>query len=188
MFALAIVLQHLLPDTALATYTYILVMYHLVLAFKIMTADKKAGLSLPVPFSIVTHLACLGLVIGIAVARHQIPFFGIIRYFIPGIAPFEAKWLFNGEKAVPIHDSETAPVAAPTLEAVPVAQTATPSHYDSCSGEDYEEFLKLMQQGKRPFRKPGRTVRQEFEAWLASRPKARAPEAEAPATAEQQTA
>jgi hypothetical protein len=87
--------------------------------------------------------------------------------------------LFNGETAV---------VAATTLAAGDVPATATPSHYDSCSGEDYEEFLKLMQQGKRPFRKPGRTVRQEFEAWLAARPRTRAVEADAPASANQQTA
>jgi hypothetical protein len=48
-----------------------------------------------------------------------------------------------------------------------------PTPYSTSSGEDYDEFLKLMQQGKRPFRKPGITVRQEYELWLAARAKAR---------------
>lgn len=48
-----------------------------------------------------------------------------------------------------------------------------PSPYLTSSGEDYDEFLKLMQQGKRPFRKPGISVKEEYELWLAARAKAR---------------
>jgi hypothetical protein len=41
----------------------------------------------------------------------------------------------------------------------------------SSSGDEYNEFLELMRQGKRPFRKPGISVTQEFELWLAARAK-----------------
>src|ERR1700753_3842666 len=107
MIGLGLLLKNLLPDTAWATYTYILVSYHLILAFKVCVTNKKAGLALPLPTTILTHMACVGLLIGFAIARHQIPFFGIVRYFIPGLAPFEAEWLFNGEKAKPLPADQT---------------------------------------------------------------------------------
>jgi hypothetical protein len=199
MFGLGILLRHLLPDTALATYTYILVSYHLVLAFKVLTADKEAGLSLPWSQTILTHLACVGLLIGLAMGRHTIPFFGLIRYFMPGLAPFEANWLFNGEKkkalrptdpeaieaarlALALQQSEAA-VAPPTASspavapgvaaAIAASTTGVPSLAYTSSGADYEEFLKLMQQGNRPFRRPGVSVTQEYELWLAHRAKSR---------------
>ena len=37
------------------------------------------------------------------------------------------------------------------------------------TGDDYEGFIQHMKQGKRPFRKPGMTVKDEFHAWLADR-------------------
>jgi hypothetical protein len=177
MISLVLQLSHLLPDTAWATYTYILVSYHLVLAIKVFTADKKAGMSFPLGQTILTHLACLALLIGLAVSRHQIPFFGIIRFFIPGLAPFEAEWLFTGGrvKTERINDEEAFQAAAVRVEsapdgAVPVAP-AQVSLYDSSTGEEYNEFLSLMQQGKRPFRKPGISVKDEYELWLADRAK-----------------
>jgi hypothetical protein len=194
MFALAIVLKHLLPDTAFANYTYLLVMFHLVLAIKVFTADKKAGLALPVPFAILTHLACLALLIGIAVARHQIPFFGLIRYFIPGLAPFEAEWLFNGEKKIARDENASDAshaVTAVSNGSVPAAAAAPAalSLYQKSTGEEYEEFLKMMQAGKRPFRKPGLSVKDEFELWLGARERARAiEEARTTAAANRQTA
>jgi hypothetical protein len=180
MLALLIVLKHLLPDTALATYAYILVTFHLILGFKVLTAEKK-GLSLPIGQAILTHLACLGVIVGLAVLRHHIPFFAIIRYFIPGIAPFEANWLFNGEKKIVIAESADAlgapeekprftstPVSTETIAPIPIA----PSLYASSTGEDYDEFLTLMHQGKRPFRKPGISIKEEYELWLAHRARA----------------
>lgn len=179
MIGLGLQLSHLLPDTAWATYTYILVSYHLVLAIKVFTANKKAGMSFPLGQTILTHLACMALVIGLAVCRHQIPFFGIIRFFIPGLAPFEAEWLFTGgkTKVQRLNDEEAVQAAIVSVEsvpdgAVPVAP-AKVSLYDSSTGDDYNEFLTLMQQGKRPFRKPGISVREEYELWLSHRVKTR---------------
>jgi hypothetical protein len=172
MIGLGLLLSRILPDTALATFTYILVSYHLVLAFKVFTADKKAGMSLPLGQTILTHLACLGLLIGLAVARHQIPFFGIIRYFIPGLAPFEASWLFNGEKKKVEASSEATAFTQSASEtaAAPVAA----SLYSTSTGDDYEEFRLHLSSGKRPFRKPGISIREEYELWLAHRAKTRA--------------
>jgi hypothetical protein len=182
MFGLGTLLGHLLPDTALATFTYILLSYHLVLAFKVFTADKKAGLSLPIGQTILTHLACVGVLVGLAIGRHQIPFFGMIRLFIPGLAPFEAEWLFSGGKAkidrIPATDDEAIQAATVHAEAgdtaAVAAAQAAPSLFFTSTGEEYNEFLELMRQGKRPFRKPGISIKDEFELWLAARAKSRA--------------
>jgi len=223
MFAIAMLLRHILPDTALATFTYILVSYHLVLAFKIITSEKKAGLSLPIGQAILTHLACVAILIGLAVLRHRIPFFGLIRYFLPGIAPFEARWLFSGEKvrierltddeaiqAATVHfepatvgtvasaAGSAAPAVAPVAPAVAATTptngfasvtglfshaassgsgnpgSADTSLYATSTGDDYNEFLTLMQKGIRPFRKPGISIREEYELWLGHRAKTNA--------------
>jgi len=39
-------------------------------------------------------------------------------------------------------------------------------------GDDYEAFIQHMKESKRPFRKPGMTVNEEFQVWLASRARA----------------
>jgi hypothetical protein len=200
MIGLGLALSHLLPDTALATYAYILISYHLVLAFKVFTADKEAGMSLPLGQTILTHLACVGLLIGMAMGRHTIPFFGLIRFAVPGLAPFEASWLFSGEKVkiarltdleaieaatlAPVlkrSDTGVAPASASASASAPASAVATSAPSASItgvaglasnsSGEDYEEFLQLMQQGKRPFRRPGVSVTQEYELWLTHRSK-----------------
>jgi hypothetical protein len=43
--------------------------------------------------------------------------------------------------------------------------------------DPFEEFLVHMKSGKRPFRKPGITVKQEYELWLAHRNKTHQAEA-----------
>jgi hypothetical protein len=55
------------------------------------------------------------------------------------------------------------------------AATETGSHdFDSSSGDDYEDFIAHIKTGKRPFRKPGISIKEEFELWHAARAKANA--------------
>jgi hypothetical protein len=193
---------HYMGNGALAAYLSILVSYHLYLGFLVMMAEKETGLSMPIAQTVVTHAACLAIVVGIAMGQHTIPFFGVIRLLIPAIAPFEVTWLFRGgrKKAVTTEDlltrilPATGPVstgpaaerlaaaaepgntpAAPVCEpaaATPITfGSATSSLFGSSTGEQYEEFLKLLHEGKRPFRKPGQAIRDEYEVWLAHRAK-----------------
>ena len=189
---------HYMGSGALSAYLSILVSYHLYLGFLAMIAEKETGFSLPIGQTIVMHAACLAVVIGIAMGRNSIPFFGIIRLFIPGIAPFEVNWLFSGGKkktaattedllnrilpAAPAAEQAVAATAEPagalvTAVSEPAAAaqitfgSATSSLFSNSTGEEYEEFLKLLHEGKRPFRKPGLAVRDEYEAWLAHRAK-----------------
>jgi len=232
---------HYFGTGAVAAYSSILISYHLYLAYLVVSAEKETGLSLSVGQTIVTHAACVAMIIGLAMGRHSIPFFGIIRLFIPGIAPFEVTWLFSGGKkkqdrvegqlaavvaGVPIAPAASlltapavtapamtespvtlpaaSPVAAPvitettaTVPATPTASVTAPpmagytttntysattdsgmkasssttSSESDSTGDPYEDFILHMQSGKRPFRKPGITVKQEFELWLAHRTK-----------------
>ena len=154
-------------STSLATYAYIIGGYHVVLLFAILFKNKEKGFSLPIGSTIITHLACLVLVVGLAVGRHYIPFFRIIMYFIPGLAPFEANWLFSGGKkqAKNILGVESA-------EPAPNAQTASLINAASnASAADYEEFLKLIHENIRPYRRPGSSLKEEFGRWLEARAK-----------------
>lgn len=234
---------HYFGDGAFAAYAAILISYHLYLAFLVVSAEKETGLSLPIGQTIVTHAACLVVVVGLAVGRHAIPFFGIIRLFVPAIAPFEVNWLFGGNKknqkrideqiaavlspvssAAPVKETipaapvapaglaivpaapvpvaivaaeSIAAVAAPIAPVVPISVPAEPvratimvdnvptSTYSFmptkasaslntapvATDDPFEEFILHMKSGKRPFRKPGMTVKQEFELWLAHRTK-----------------
>jgi hypothetical protein len=94
------------------------------------------------------------------------------------------------ETTAPVPATPTASVAAPpmagytttntyssvvansaTTEAGSKASSSTTSHESDSTGDPYEDFILHMQSGKRPFRKPGITVKQEFELWLAHRAK-----------------
>src|SRR5260370_6519954 len=85
----------LVPDGTWAALTSILVSYHLFLAWLVITAENRAGVSLPIFSTIATHLACLVLIVPPAFAGHFIPFFGILRYGIACLAIFERGWLFT---------------------------------------------------------------------------------------------
>jgi len=147
---------HFFFDGAMAVYASILVAYHLFLAYLVVTASHEKALSMSVPLTIVNHLAFLGLVVGAAYARNHIPFFFILRWFIPGLAPFETKWLFSGKGKS--EDAEEEP-----YQTMPDATL-----------EDHEAFREHLMQPDRPFRKPGISLHDEFALWLADRNKKKA--------------
>ncbi len=66
-------------------------------------------------------------------------------------------WLSYGDKKQPEHE-----VAAVEF-----------SFADASTGEDDNEFILYLSHAVRPFRKPGISVRQEYELWLGARSKAR---------------
>ena len=85
----------LVPAGTWAVLTSILVSYHLFLAWLVIMSENRARVSLHIFSTIVTHLACLVLIVPLGLARHFIPFFGILRYGIAGMAIFERHWLFT---------------------------------------------------------------------------------------------
>jgi len=128
----------LLPAGPWAIYTSVLVGYHLFLAWLVITADHEVGFSLPVVSTIVTHLACLGCVIAILLARRYIPFFRYFGMGIAGLAIFERGWLFVKTKKI----ESPAPI-------VPVMAS---------TGDDYQEWMRLDWMNSPPI---ARTIAQE---------------------------
>jgi hypothetical protein len=149
------VLAQYIPAGPLSIYAPLLISYHLLLAFTIVTAVQDKGVSLPIGSTVLYHVAFLVLLIVSAEARTMIPFFSIVRYFIPNLALVEAAMLFSGkgkkkQGRVEVHEQDAA---------------------SNSTAEDYEEFILYMRSGHRPFAKAGRSVRDEFNSWLAHRAK-----------------
>jgi hypothetical protein len=141
----------LVPPGIWAALTSILVSYHVFLAWLVITAEDKAGVSLPIHSTIATHLACLVIIIPPAFAGHFIPFFGILRYGIAGLAIFERGWLFTENRV------------QYKLEQPP----ATPIINDTA--EDYREWLNYLAKQKPGSRKPGSSLKEEYGRWLLAR-------------------
>ena len=141
----------LVPAGTWAALTSILVSYHLFLAWLVITAENKAAVSLPIFSTIATHLACLVLILPLALASHFVPFFGIFRYGIAGLAIFERGWLFTGNTVQ--YRSEESP--------------ATPIVADSA--EDYQEWLNYLAKQSPASRKPGSSLKEEYARWLLAR-------------------
>jgi hypothetical protein len=79
--------------------------------------------------------------------------------------PVAATAVTSSESSVPLATYSF--TACAVAEPAPVIAPHSPD-----AGEDpYDEFVKHMQQGKRPFRKPGISVKEEFDLWLAARAK-----------------
>jgi hypothetical protein len=63
----------------------------------------------------------------------------------------------------------TPAAAAPAAYTTVASAPAAPSNYMNSSGDDFEEFRQHLCQPKRPFRKPGISVKEEYELWLAAK-------------------
>jgi hypothetical protein len=146
-------------------YDSILVSYHLYLIWLVMTAEHETGFSLPIVSTIFTHLACLIVVIGLPILRHHIPFFWLIRYLIPAIAPFEVTWLFSGE----MKKKEAQVKTQATTQATAAAAVPAPE----ATADEYQEWLHYLAQPNRPTKKPGLSIKDEHEQWLIARAKAK---------------
>lgn len=243
----------LIPDPAWRVYASILLSYHLFLAWLVFFGEHEAGLSMPLPTAVFTHLCCTFLIVTLGLMRARVPFFGILRYAIVGVAIFEHKWMFSISRfaakvetgpidllrarprvvtqsaslviaAAPVQYAansmnqpaspqlvQTAPgivnppateipkyqptVSTPQAQAVapPAQQMQAPkqevpddgkrrrksdkepeeSPLLAASAEDHEEWLRERARGNPTHRKPGVSVKQEYEAWLRARHQAR---------------
>jgi len=142
-----------MPDGAWATYTSILVAYHAFLFWLVITAEHESGVSLPIASAILTHLACMVIVLPLGLGHRVIPFFGILQYGIASLAIFECRWLFSGKGG-----STAKPQEAPTSATI-VTSTA----------DDYQEWLRYLAQQKPGSRKIGGSLKADYEQWLLAR-------------------
>jgi hypothetical protein len=163
------------PDP-LGTYVSILVSYHLFLAWLVITADHEGGLSLPVFDTVLTHAACLAVLIGLAMGRRYIPLLGLVRIFVPGLAPFECNWLFSGGMARKKAPQEAETAVAVVAAAPPASEgsgTATslesPPPQAEYTEDEHTAWIRYLVHKRRAFRKPGLSVADEFKLWQEAR-------------------
>ncbi|MFZ1086716.1 MAG: hypothetical protein WAN35_17275 [Terracidiphilus sp.] len=171
-----------------ATYAYILISYHVFLAWLVITAEHETGFSMPIFSTIVTHLACVTVVVGVTYGRHYIPFFGLIRYFIPAMAPFERDWVFKGSKKTTdsTKTSESTEKKEPVKRAPAVAAiklVSVDTALSQATLDDHDAWLRHLSQPNRPHKRAGLSVREEYEQWLVARISARqvSPPSDSPA-------
>lgn len=107
---------------ALATFTSVLVVYHLYLAFLIVRTERNSHIKLSfVGRTFLIHLACLVPLVGLVLARPYIPVFAVIRLLTLGLAIAEAKWLFQSQTKL------AAAQTARMIEKITGSAAATPS-------------------------------------------------------------
>jgi hypothetical protein len=158
-----------------ASYTSILVSYHLFLAWLVITADHDAGFSMPVLSTVLTHAACLSLLIGLAVGRRYVPFLSLVRLLVPGLAPFECNWLFAGgmvKKKVaeePIVTAAAAEAQDAAASQDPIAEVASAPPEAEYTADEHTEWIRYLGRPRRAFRKPGVSVEEEYKQWRAAR-------------------
>src|ERR1035437_2658747 len=159
---------HYLPAGAWSTFVSFLVSYHLFLIWLVITAEHKTGLSLPIGSTILTHLACLAVVVTLGIGRNVIPYFGLIRYFIPAPAPFECTWLFSANTAK-LADEKKKEIPGSAEEKAAVSRAIA-----MATGEDHEVWSHYLSHRDPRLRKPGMSIKEEYEQWMVARVKSRA--------------
>ena len=98
----------------------------------------------------------------------MIPFFGLIRYFIPALAPFECTWLFSANPAKLQEEKRKKEVSIP-----PEEKAAAANAIATATGEDHEAWTQYLAHRDPRLRKPGMTVKEEYEQWMVARIKRR---------------
>jgi hypothetical protein len=154
---LAYMVASLLPAGTWANYAFILIAYHLFLAWLVIDADHAKGFSLPIGSTILTHAACLVIIIPFGMGGSFIPFFSYVRFGVVALAVFERDWLFSGGRKM-----KEQPVSIPISNVIAEA-----------TAEDHEAWLKHLSTRNPLSRKPGMTVQEEYEQWLLARAKRR---------------
>ncbi len=154
-----------LPQGAWANYTFILVSYHLFLAWLVFDAEHDTGFSLPILSTIATHLACLVLIVAFGTARNSIPFFSYLRFGVVTLAFFERDWLFQAGSHKQKENPDTAKVI-PAAEKAAVAKAIA-----TATGDDHEAWMHYLAHRDPKSRKPGMSVKDEYEQWMLARAK-----------------
>jgi hypothetical protein len=144
------VISRFIPDGPLAVYFPLIVSYHLLLGVLVITTMQDKGHKLNPISGALTHAAFFVLLLIAATAGGMIPYFEYLRFLLPALAYLESMALFQGKKA---------------------GAAQGPDAASNSTAEDYEDFIHYMRGNNRTFAKPGFSVRDEFNCWLAHRAK-----------------
>jgi hypothetical protein len=147
-----------LPQGAWYNYDYILISYNLFLIWLVIKAEHVMGISFPLGISLMTHAVCLVLIVPIGMGNGVIPYFEYVRFCVPILAYVERNLLINlGVKMV-----QEPPVSAPVSTVITEATAA-----------DNEAWIKYLSHRDPRLQKPGMSIKEEYEQWLAARAKKR---------------
>ena len=173
-------LGHYLPDPW-STYASILISYHLFLFCLVITADHDAGFALPVVSNDCCPRACLAVLIGLAIGRRYVPFLGIVRMFVPALAPFECNWLFSKGATKKSTRRRKSPVHARLQLRLPdsgehqlVAAAPAPPKAEYTCGRPHGVADAILPNRDGNFERPAVSVGDEMKLWLAARERGKA--------------
>jgi hypothetical protein len=165
------------PNRVFAFSAYMLVSYHLFLAWLLLTSDRKVGLSMHIVPTVLTHLACMlaacfCFMLAVSMGHGGLVFWSVFRMIryglfvcIPGLAAFERFWLFSGR-------AQKKEIPAPVVD--PAAAAAIAAAHAAATGDDYEAWQQHLAQRSPLSRKPGTTLKDEYEQFMVARVKSRA--------------
>ena len=181
----------LVPAGAPSIYTTILVAYHLFLAWLILRTsanpdlgDKKAGLSLPIVHTLLTHAACLVVILApVAAALHSMPFLAhpATAAADPGDPEAAMLQMDNARHVLRLvkgicctiaalavfergwlFSSEASEKPRPQPAPSPVASAVR------ATGGDTVEWERYLAAHRQSFA-PGTSIKAEYEKWLVAR-------------------
>lgn len=133
----------------------IVVTYHLFLFLLVLRSNQAVRLSMSLPATVVTHLACLLVaLIPLAIGYHATAAFEVLRYAAAGVAVFERGWLFGPVGSVQPERTSFRP--GTTMMA-------------ASDGDDFEEWQRHLASLGRGGYRAGISIRDEYETWLRQR-------------------
>ncbi len=173
----------MLPRGPWVIYVSMLLSYHLFLAWLVINAEHEVGFSLPIVSSVLTHLCCMALVVSLPSLRHAIPFFSFLRIGVTYLATFECNWLFRAGVHAAKPDLPSA-VAAKLAEAKhvevkqdePQLEAPRAIAFEVNQNDEHHAWIQYLSSPQRRFRKPGLSVRDEFQMWEKFRARSRTSE------------
>ncbi len=190
----------MLPPGPWVIYVSMLLSYHLFLAWLVINAEHEVGFSLPIVSSVLTHLCCMALVVSLPSLRHAIPFFSFLRIGVTYLATFECGWLFRAgtpsakpelPSAVARKREETKLVEAKQVESgqegrgqegrgqeirgqvEPQLDAPRAIAFELNQNDEHHAWIQYLSGRDRKFRRPGVSVREEFQMWEKGRSKSR---------------
>ena len=139
-------------------YAYIFLSYHLFLIWLVIDAKHEKKITLPIGLTITTHAVCFILIIPTGLGDGVILYFEYLRFCIPTLAYIELKWLIN----LGVKKQQEPPVNVPMSNVVAAA-----------TAEDHEAWLHYLTHRDPRLLKPGMSIKEEYEQWLADRARKR---------------
>ena len=184
----------LMPVGAPAIYTTVLVSYHSFLAWLIFlrTGDKKAGVSLPIGQTILTHAACLAVILApiiTAITHHSIPLPGDVPADSTDFIAARMNSMAKQREAYHLFQALCSTMAGlaiferkwlfssekdePLRPQQPAPAVAAPN-LPSATADEAAEWHRYLATRKPGATAPGVSLKAEYEQWLRARRKSQA--------------